>query len=170
MQFTSKKIALLTDCIIATSESRIFTMGTVVIPHTIMRTIKERKLSSSTEEVIQENRASSLSKWSLRQSNSTCPIIILRIVAMLGIISLLLCAENPSCLQATAASLALQKSSQTVPQALLEQTSTRPSLLFLPFISLMDPVTQTVGIEDYIIISDPQPTYKSTYWILLVDI
>lgn len=50
--------------------------------------------------------------------------------------------EKPSCLQATAASKALQKSSHTVPQALLLQTSTRPSLELLPPTSRMSPVVQ----------------------------
>lgn len=39
---------------------------------------------------------------------------------------------NPSCLQTTTASLALQKSSQTVPHTLLLQISTRPSVIAEP--------------------------------------
>ena len=51
-------------------------------------------------------------------------------------------AENPACLQATRASTAPQKSSQTVPHWLLLQTSTRPSVALAPFTSLISPVVQ----------------------------
>ena len=46
-------------------------------------------------------------------------------------------ALNPSCLQATVASSVPQRSSHTVPQTLLLQTSTRPSLAFRPPRSLI---------------------------------
>ena len=52
---------------------------------------------------------------------------------------------NPSCLHATLASLVDQKSSQTVPQSLLLQISTRPSRLFDPSLSLMLPCVHTVS-------------------------
>ena len=48
---------------------------------------------------------------------------------------------NPSCLQATLASTAPQKSSQTVPQTLLLQISTRPCVVVPPR-SLMAPLVQ----------------------------
>ena len=54
---------------------------------------------------------------------------------------------NPSCLHATLASLVDQKSSQTVPQLLLLQISTRPSRLFAPSLSLMAPCVQAVSIN-----------------------
>jgi len=41
-------------------------------------------------------------------------------------VHLLLYLENPSCLHATFASTALQRSSHTVPHCLFKQTSTRP--------------------------------------------
>lgn len=47
--------------------------------------------------------------------------------------------EYPSCLQTTLASGVPQESSQTVPQLLFKQTSTRPSKLLLPPISLTSP-------------------------------
>ena len=53
----------------------------------------------------------------------------------------------PSCLQTTLASLPLQKSSQTVPQALALHTSTRPSIWLTPPTSLTSPSTQTRGGE-----------------------
>ena len=55
--------------------------------------------------------------------------------------------EYPSCLQTTLASLPLQKSSQTVPQALALHTSTRPSIWLTPPTSLTSPSTQTRGGE-----------------------
>ena len=50
--------------------------------------------------------------------------------------------EYPSCLQTTLASGVPQKSSQTVPQLLFKQTSTRPSKLVLPPINLTSPSVQ----------------------------
>jgi len=55
----------------------------------------------------------------------------------------ILAPENPSCLQATAASVLSQLSSHTVPQAAFWQTSTRPSLGVEPPMSLMSPFEQT---------------------------
>lgn len=51
---------------------------------------------------------------------------------------------KPSCLHATLASLVDQESSQTVPQTLLLQTSTRPSRLFAPSLSLIAPCVQAI--------------------------
>ena len=54
---------------------------------------------------------------------------------------------NPNCLHATLASLVDQKSSQTVPQSLLLQISTRPSRLFAPSLSLMSPCVQAASVK-----------------------
>ena len=54
---------------------------------------------------------------------------------------------NPSCLHATLASLVDQKSSQTVPQLLLLQISTRPSRLFAPSLSLISPCVQAKDVH-----------------------
>ena len=51
---------------------------------------------------------------------------------------------NPSCLQATVASAFDHESSQTVPQALLWQISTRPSRLVAPSLSLMAPFSEQI--------------------------
>ena len=60
----------------------------------------------------------------------------------------------PSCTQATPASTALQKSSQTVPQAWLSHTSTRPSRAVLPPTSRMSPLLHTtVVLQIYFIYS-----------------
>ena len=48
------------------------------------------------------------------------------------IIGLIPVETNPSCLQTTTASLVLHESSQTVPQTLLLQISTRPSVAEVP--------------------------------------
>ena len=53
---------------------------------------------------------------------------------------------KPSCLQTTIASLISQKVSHTVPHAPLEHSSTRPSIVVVPFTSLKSPVTQ--GVPD----------------------
>lgn len=53
--------------------------------------------------------------------------------------------ENPSCLQTTLASLSSHPSSQTVPQVLPRQTSTRPSLPTSPLASLSPPSGQSGG-------------------------
>ena len=55
-------------------------------------------------------------------------------------------AEYPSCLQTTVASDMSKESSQTVPHTLLAHTSTRPSLILLPPISLMLPSAQAVEV------------------------
>ena len=75
------------------------------------------------------------------------------------------CGENPSCLQATAASEPLQKSSHTVPQALLLQTSTRPSFALEPFTSRISPVVHPIKMqiilhseEDNLVHNTPGPT------------
>ena len=51
---------------------------------------------------------------------------------------------NPSCLQTTRAPMLSQKSSHTVPQALLKHTSTRPSSSVSPPTSLTVPLVQEV--------------------------
>ena len=53
-------------------------------------------------------------------------------------------AENPSCLQATCASTAPQKSSHTVPHCPFRQTSTRPSLSVVPPTNRMPPAGQAL--------------------------
>ena len=53
--------------------------------------------------------------------------------------------RNPSCPHTTLASVLSQRSSHTVPQALLTQTSTLPWLEFVPSTSLMSPLTQPDG-------------------------
>ena len=55
---------------------------------------------------------------------------------------------KPNCLQATLASGVPQRSSQTVPQALLLQISTRPSYIAPPT-SLMSPWLQTAIGHNY---------------------
>ena len=53
--------------------------------------------------------------------------------------------KNPSCLQATLASLVDQNPSQMVPQVSFQHSSTRPSYILLPPISLMSPLLQRSG-------------------------
>ena len=55
-------------------------------------------------------------------------------------------AGKPSCLQTTIASLISQKVSHMVPHAPLEHSSTRPSIVVVPFTSLKSPVAQ--GVPD----------------------
>ena len=68
-------------------------------------------------------------RWRLSRCNVQCQYIPVE--------------ENPSCLQATCASVVPHESSHTVPHWLLLQTSTRPSRAFVPPTSLMSPVAQT---------------------------
>ena len=63
--------------------------------------------------------------------------------------------ENPSCLHTTVDSFSSHSSSHTLPHCLFLHTSTLPSLLFLPPLSLTSPSSQ----------GEPEPSFKSlTYY------
>ena len=125
----------------STPHSSIFTVYTVMAPQWTSRTIYESGLSSTTLDIIQpdltdtisETRGQRYSSWNNRGENSH-RLQCLRIdnILVLG---------SPRCTQATLASTVLQKSSNTVPQTLLLQISTRPWVLVPPW-SLMAPWVQ----------------------------
>ena len=102
-------------------------------------------------QVIQKNGASATTKVGILVCNGTCgrDYVVLnqpqscnsRFKIALPVL------KNPSCLQATLASLIDQDSSQTVPQVSFQQTSTRPSYIVDPPTSLMSPFSQRTAYK-----------------------
>ena len=70
MYMTHKVLLQLTDCVVAASKPSILTVDTVVVSHSIVCAVEQVELSSSAEEVVQQNWSSSLPKWSSCQWNS----------------------------------------------------------------------------------------------------
>ena len=61
----------LTDCVVSASKSSVLTVDTVVVSYPIMRAVEQVQLSSSAEEVVQQDWSSSLPKWSTCQRNGS---------------------------------------------------------------------------------------------------
>ncbi len=122
-----------------TSHSSIFSMDTVVATQRIGRTVNESGLSSTTLDIVQPDLTSTIGETS-SDGHRSCTQGALKIcLATATYTKDIPWGINPNCLQATWASAAPQKSSHTVPQILLLQTSTRP-LLAVPPCSLIAPV------------------------------
>lgn len=122
------------------THTSIFSMDTVVDTNSSVRTIEQEKFSAEAPHIIQKDTAWTLTESSKAESHSSY-IQIEPVRSTCDYIQVFIpVAENPSCLQTTAASMLLHASSHTVPQALLLQTSTRPSLALEPPARRISPV------------------------------
>ncbi len=118
-----------------TPHSSIFKMCTVVGTKRVLSTLEEVGLPSSAPDIIHPDLTNTIGEAS-GQSNSTCTTIVMTILCMFCVIQSPLhyvpVSLNCNCLHATVASLLSHKSSHTVPQTLLLQTSTRPLVAVPP--------------------------------------
>ncbi len=120
------------------NNSRILKVSTVVHVDSIVRTVKQVGLSASTGNVVKNNISSSLSECSPLWSTDSCEHAWSQAITACGFMRYKIGhlykipEPYPSCAHTTSPSFVSQRSSQTVPQALLLHTSTRPSNIVLP--------------------------------------
>jgi hypothetical protein len=135
-----------------TCDTSIISMSITEIDHANAssrnRAVYKSLLATSTEQVIQPDGTSSLTKEGIETRNCSCKIgKVLNNNHGMQFQQSKPAGEYPSCLQATLASLVDQKPSQTVPHVSFQQSSTRPSSSVLPPRSLRSPLLQSTGIE-----------------------